>query len=62
MLNLSLICDKKMIVVPQEELISIYIDGILEYYGQGTSQKSKEFFIKSYQKMQQQAKEIGYGK
>jgi len=62
MLNLSLICDEKMLLIPQEELISVYIDGILEYYEQGTTQKSKEFFIRSYQNIQQQAKEIGYGK
>lgn len=58
MLNLSLICDEKMLLIPQEELISTYIDGILEYYEYGTCKKSKEFFIKSYQMMQSQVKEM----
>jgi len=59
MLNLSLKCDKKMLLIPQEELISTYIDGILEYYENGTHIKSKEFFIKSYQKIDMLIKEIG---
>ncbi|MDQ7085693.1 MAG: hypothetical protein Q9M36_12615 [Sulfurovum sp.] len=50
MLNLSLVCDGKMLVIPQE------------YYEQGTSEKSKAFFIQSYQAMEAQAMEIGYGK
>jgi Fic family protein len=62
MLNLSLICDGKMLLIPQEALISTYIEGVLEYYENGTASKSKEFFIKSYQAMEAQAKEIGYGK
>ncbi len=62
MLNLSLICDDKMLLIPQEKLIGTYIEGILEYYERGTHTKSKEFFIKSYQAMEAQAKEIGYGK
>jgi len=62
MLNLSLICDKNMLLIPQEELIGTYVEGILEYYEYGTNLKSKEFFIKSYQAMETQAKEIGYGK
>ena len=57
-LNLSLKCDKKMLLIPQEELISLYIDGILEYYEKGTYKKSKEFFIKSYQKMYELAKKV----
>ena len=51
MLNLSLKCDNKMFLIPDEDLITTYIDGILEYYEQGKSSYSKEFFIKSYQKM-----------
>lgn len=62
MLNLSLICDNKMLLIPQEDLIVTYIEGILEYYENGTAEKSKEFFIKSYQAIKAQAKEIGYGK
>ena len=58
MLNLSLKCDKKMLLIPQENLISTYIDGILEYYENGTYIKSKEFFIKSYQKINMLTKEI----
>ena len=61
-LNLSLICDKKMLLVPQEALISTYIEGILEYYEKSKADKSKEFFIKSYESMEAQAKEIGYEK
>jgi len=58
MLNLSLKCDNKMLLIPNEEFIHIYIDGILEYYEKGTSLKSKEFFIKSYQSINSQVKEI----
>jgi len=61
MLNLSLICDKKMLLIPQEELIGTYVEGILEYYEYGTNLKSKEFFIRSYQAMERELKEIGYG-
>ena len=62
MLNLSLICDNKMLLIPQEILIVTYIEGILEYYEYGTVKNLKEFFIKSYESMEAQAKEIGYGK
>lgn len=48
-LNLSLKIDNKMILIPTEENIPLYIEGILEYYEKGTCNKSKEFFIKSYQ-------------
>lgn len=58
MLNLSLKCDNKMLLIPSEELISTYIEGILEYYEKGTSSKSKEFFIQSYKSSNDQAKEI----
>ena len=57
-LNLSLKCDNKMLLIPQEEFISTYIEGILEYYEKGSTQYIKEFFIKSYQKMYQIAKEV----
>ncbi len=52
MLNLSLICDKKMLLIPAEELISMYIQGILDYYENGNTKQSKEFFIQSYKKME----------
>ncbi len=55
-LNLSLKCDDKMILIPDEEKIELYIDGILDYYESGNSQKSKEFFIISYQKVANLAK------
>lgn len=58
MLNLSLKCDDKMLLIPQEEYIPIYIDGILEYCEKGIYQKSKEFFIKSYQKVYEISKGI----
>lgn len=61
-LNLSLKCDDKMLVIPQEELISLYIEGVLEYYESGLSAKAKEFFIKCYEKIDSQIKEIDYGK
>lgn len=48
-LNLSLKIDNKMVIIPTEENIPLYIYGILEYYDKGTCNKSKEFFIKSYQ-------------
>ncbi|MFP4486328.1 MAG: Fic family protein [Campylobacterales bacterium] len=59
-LNLSLKCDDKMLVIPQEELISLYIEGVLEYYESGLSAKAKEFFIKCYEKIESQIKEIDY--
>ncbi len=62
LLNLSLKCDDKMLLIPQEEYISLYIEGILEYYENGTSTKSKEFFIKCYEKMDNLIKEINNGK
>lgn len=58
MLNLSLICDGKMLLIPSEELIVLYIEGILDYYEKADTQKSKEFFIQSYQKMNAIAKEL----
>lgn len=56
--NLSLICDNKMVLIPQEALVSLYIEGILEYYETGASTKLKEFFMQSYQKSYDQAKEV----
>ena len=56
-----IIKDHPMLLIPQETLIVTYIEGILEYYENGTADKSKEFFIKSYESMEAQAKEIGYG-
>jgi len=49
MMNVSLKANNKMILIPKEEYISIYVGSILEYYEQGTYQQSKEFFMKSYQ-------------
>jgi len=58
LLNLSLKCDNKMLLIPQEELIPLYVEGILEYYEKGTYKNLKEFFIKSYQKMYDMAKGV----
>ena len=58
MLNLSLKCDDKMLLIPQEEFIPLYVDGVLEYYEKGTYEASKEFFIKSYTKVYETIKEI----
>ena len=49
MMNVSLKADNKMILIPKEEYIPIYVGSILEYYEEGTYQQSKAFFIKSYQ-------------
>jgi len=49
LLNLSLLCDKRLPLIPQEESISLYIDGILEYYEDAKTDKLKEFFIKNYE-------------
>lgn len=57
-LNLSLKCDGRMLLIPQEEYISIYINGILEFYEKGSTHDIREFFIKSYQKMYDIAKEV----
>jgi len=57
-LNLSLMCDGKMLLIPSEEYITLYIEGILDYYEKADVTKSKEFFIQSYQKMNTIAKEL----
>jgi Fic family protein len=57
-LNLSLKCDNKMLLIPNEELIPVYVDGILEYYSNGDTQNLRNFFIASYQNMYNQAKEV----
>lgn len=57
-LNLSLRCDGKMLLIPSEEFIVLYVEGILDYYEKADTQKSKEFFIKSYEKMKRVAKEL----
>lgn len=49
MLNVSLKADGRMILIPHEESIPLYVASILEYYEQGTYRQSKAFFIKSYQ-------------
>lgn len=49
MMNVSLKADGKMILIPKDEYISIYVGSILEYYEEGKYTLSKEFFIKSYQ-------------
>jgi len=51
MLNISLKNSKKMILIPREEFISEYIDGVLEYYDSGKYIKSKNFFLNNYQKV-----------
>lgn len=57
-MNLSLKCDGKMILIPHETFIPLYIDGILEYYEKGSYNASKTFFIKSYQKTCDIAKQV----
>jgi Fic family protein len=57
-LNLSLICNDKMLLIPQEELIGLYIEGILQYYENGSSENLKKFFIQSYIKTQQEVREV----
>jgi Fic family protein len=49
MMNVSLKGEGKMILVPQEEYISVYVGSILEYYEEGSYMLSKEFMLKSYQ-------------
>ncbi len=49
MMNVSLKADGKMILIPKDEYIAIYVGSILEYYEEGIYTLSKEFFIKSYQ-------------
>lgn len=49
MMNVSLKSDGKMILIPHEESIPMYVASILEYYEYGTYHYSKKFFIKSYQ-------------
>jgi len=49
MMNISLKADGKMILIPRDEYISIYVGSILEYYEEGTYELSKEFVLKSYQ-------------
>ena len=49
MMNVSLKMDNKMILIPREEYIPIYVGSILEYYNEGKYKLSKEFFFKSYQ-------------
>jgi len=58
MQNLSLKCDNKMLLIPSEEFIYLYIESILDYYEKGDITKSKEYFIKSYQKMDNQIKKV----
>jgi len=57
-MSLSLKIDNKMILIPDEENISTYIEGILDYYENGKIDKSKEFFIKSYQKVGKLVKDL----
>ncbi len=51
MLNISLKQNGKMILIPREEFISAYIDGVLQYYDSGEYAKSKQFFISNYEKV-----------
>ncbi len=48
MMNVSLKADGKMILIPREEYIPIYVGSILEYYEKGSYELSKEFVLKSY--------------
>ena len=49
MMNISLKSEGKMILIPKDEYIPIYVGSILEYYEEGTYDLSKEFMLKSYQ-------------
>lgn len=49
MMNVSLKADAKMILIPRDEYIPIYVGSILEYYEEGSYTLSKEFVLKSYQ-------------
>ncbi len=55
-LNLSLMCSDKMLVIPNESLIPIYVSGILDYYNSGETLKLKEFFLQSYLWVHKQTK------
>jgi len=48
MMNVSLKSDGKMILIPRDEYIPIYVGSILEYYEEGSYRLSKEFVLKSY--------------
>ena len=48
MMNVSLKAEGKMILIPKDEYIPIYVGSILEYYDEGTYLLSKEFMLKSY--------------
>jgi len=49
MMNVSLKANNKMILIPRDEYIPIYVGSILEYYEEGSFNLSKEFMLKSYQ-------------
>ena len=49
MMNVSLKSESKMIMIPKDEYIPIYVGSILEYYEEGSYNLSKEFMLKSYQ-------------
>ena len=49
MMNVSLKSEGKMIMIPKDEYIPIYVGSILEYYEEGSYKLSKEFVLKSYQ-------------
>ncbi len=48
MMSVSLKADEKMILIPKDEYIPIYVGSILEYYEEGSYKLSKEFVLKSY--------------
>ncbi|MFA6760878.1 MAG: Fic family protein [Sulfuricurvum sp.] len=50
-LNLSLKSSGKMLLIPSNEDIPLYISGVLEYYEKGNYAGSKEFLIKSYERV-----------
>ena len=49
MMNVSLKDEGKMIVIPKDEYIPIYVGSILEYYEEGSYRLSREFVLRSYQ-------------
>ena len=49
MMNISLKSEGKMILIPKDEYIPIYVGSILDYYEEGAYDLSKEFMLKSYQ-------------
>jgi len=55
-LNLSLMCDDKIAVIPNESLMLIYLGGIFDCHNSGETLKLKEFFLQSYLWVHKQTK------